>query len=117
MSIVDDLYAALRANTLALQQNTAALQGVARQEKTLVADLSALTAVVTQLAADDSELKTSLDALVAAFQHAQAGGFTVQNQADLEAAVATLTQAHSDLVADAVEAQNAVTPPPPAPTP
>lgn len=113
----DDLFNALNANTVALNRNTTALQSVVRQEATLVADLSALTAVVTQLTTDDSALKTSLDALVAAFTQAQAGGFTAQNQADLAAAVTALSKAHTDLVADATEATNAVTPPPPAPAP
>lgn len=118
MTILNDLLTALRATTAALQQNTAALQAQARQETDLMADLSALTTVVSQLTADDSALKTSLDALVAAFQQAQAGGFTAQNQADLAAAVAALSKAHTDLVADATEATSAVTPPPaPAPGP
>lgn len=112
MGAIEDLTTAVSANTLALLQNTAALQGVVRQEKILVADLSLLTNVATQLAADDSALKTSLDAVVAALQQAQAGGFTAQNQADLADAVAKLQGVHADLVADATEAQNAVAPPP-----
>lgn len=69
-----------------------------------MADLTQLTSVVEQLAADDSALKTALDALVAALNAARADGFTPQNQADLDAAVAALTSAHNDLVADAAEA-------------
>ncbi len=82
-----------------------------------MADLSKLTAVAQQIQADDSALKTSIDGVVAALQAAQANGFSAQNQADLDAAVAALTTAHGDLVADATEATSAVTPPPaPAPS-
>ena len=83
-----------------------------------MADLSALTAVVTSVADEDSVLKTALDAVVAALAAAQAAGFTPQNQADLAAAVDKLSTVHADLAAQATEAQNAVTPPPPpAPAP
>lgn len=106
----------LREHRHALNRNTAALTALARQEKTLMADLTALTDVVSQISADDSALKTSIDGLVAAFQAAQSGGFTPQNQAALDAAVTALTQAHTNLQADAQAAVDAVTPPtPPAP--
>ncbi len=101
-----DLGIAMRALTSALTTNT-------QEEKTLVATLSDLTAVVTQLSADDSALKTSLDALVTAYNAAKNGGFTPEQQAALDAAVTDLQTAHADLVADAQEATEAVTPPPP----
>ena len=91
---------AVTTNTIAINQNTT-------QETLLMADLTQLTSVVQQLAADDSALKTALDAVVAALNAAKAGGFTPQNQADLDAAVAALTATHDDLVADAVEATTA----------
>src|SRR5205085_9198875 len=114
---------ALEANTdmlgrveAALRHLTHALYRVAQQEQSLMADLTALTDVVAELAADDSELKTSIDAVVAALQTAQSGGFTEQDKADLAAAVAELQTVHADVQTSPAEAQAALPPPaPPAP--
>ena len=91
---------AITTNTIAVNQNT-------RQESLLMADLSLLTSVATQIVADDSALKTALDAVVQALATAKAGGFTPAQQTELDNAVAALTQVHTDLVADATEATTA----------
>lgn len=91
----------------------AAVQANTQEDRTLVATLDDLTAIATQLAADDSALKTSVDAVVQALAAAKAGGFSTEQQAALDAAVAELASVHSDLMADAKEASDAVNPPPP----
>lgn len=92
---------------------TTATQANTQEERSLVATLDDLTAVVQQLSADDSALKTSVDAVVQALADAKAGGFTPEQQAALDSAVTGLSQVHTDLQADAQEAADAANPPPP----
>ncbi len=69
-----------------------------------MANIADLTAVATEIAADDSALKTAIDTLVTAYNAAQAAGFTPADQVALDAAVAGLTTAHADLAAQAADA-------------
>lgn len=108
--------AKLDMNIAIVRSLTAAITANTQEEHTLVASIDDLTNIVTQIAADDSALKTSVDAVTKALADAKLGGFTPAQQAALDAAVSELQTVHTDLQADAQEAADAVNPPP-APAP
>jgi hypothetical protein len=96
--------AAIQANTLALNANSALVQQLIDKETLLMADLTALTAIASNLASVESTLAADITALEAAYQAAKAAGFTPQNQIDLDAAIAALGATHTKLQADAAAA-------------
>jgi len=116
--MINSLVTALYRLADALDRNTSAHQRGVAVETELMADMTLLTDVVGQVADDLGPFKVSLDALAAAFEAAQQGGFTPADQAALADAINKLQNVHGQIQADAAEAQAALTPPaPPAPTP
>jgi hypothetical protein len=113
VTIFGDLYTAIRANTVALQQNTAALQRVQQEELRMDQDIQAAVSVAQAIADGESALHADLAALVAAI--GSAPSLSAEDRSALEAAVAQLQGTVTSLKADAQTAVDATPTPAPGP--
>ncbi len=104
LDVLTGFTAVIRANTQALTAHSVLVQQLIDKETLLMADLTALTAQAANLASEEGTLAAAVTALEAAYQAAKAGGFTAQNQLDLDAAVASLNATQTKIAADAAAA-------------